>query len=602
VIGTRLDFATWQTLPWQAWLTMAVVLGIFLTLVFSRLPTDFVFLGGLSILFITGVLDTGEALRGFSSSGMITVGVLYVVVTGLQETGALGWITSNVLGRPSTEARAQVRLMAPVIGLSAFLNNTPIVAMFIPVVQDWAKRLRISPSKLLIPLSYGSILGGICTLIGTSTNLIVNDLLQRESPGGGLHMFTITKLGVPCALVGMGFIILFGRRLLVERRPSSRSFENPREYAVEMIVTPKSPLINKTIEGADLRHLSGGYLAEIIRKDHVLTAVGPDEIIQEDDRLVFVGVVDSILELRKRPGLRVATDQLFRLEMPQRDRCLVEAVVSQTCPLVNKGIREGRFRQRYNAVVIAVSRNGQLVRGRIGDIVLRPGDTLLIESHAGFIPRQRDSRDFYLVSRVENSAPIRFQKAPVAIVILAGMVITAALGWLSMLQASLAAAGLMLITGCCSPGSARRSIEWNVLLVIAAALGLGEALDKTHAAEVIAGSLIHLTGNLPWATLAGVYLTTTLLTELITNNAAAVLVFPIAVNTAQRLGVSYMPFVICIMIAASASFATPIGYQTNLMVYGPGGYRFGDFFKIGIPLNLLMGLVAVTLAPFIWPF
>jgi di/tricarboxylate transporter len=597
-----MDTMTLMSMSWQAWLTVGVVLGIFGLLVFTRLPVDFVFPGGLTVLFVSGVLGRADALSGFSSSGMITVGVLYVVVAGLQETGALNWITVQVLGHPRSMLRAQIRLMLPVSGLSAFLNNTPVVAMFIPVVNEWARRLKFSPSRLLIPLSYASIFGGICTLIGTSTNLVVNGLVQQRYQSGGLHMFTITAIGVPCALAGMVYIVLVGRKLLPDRKDAHFFFENPREYTVEMLVPARSPLIGKTIEQAGLRHLTGGFLVEIIRSDHVISAVPPNEVLRTDDRLVFAGVAESIRELRNRQGLRVATDQIFRLNAPRRERCLVEAVVSDTCPLVHQSIREGRFRERYNAVVIAVARNGERIRGKIGDIVLRPGDTLLIESHAGFIPRQKDSRDFYLISRMDDSTPVDYRRAPLAFVILAAMVLAAALGIMSMLQAALLAAGAMLISGCCSPAQARRSIEWSVLLVIASALGLGLALEKTGAAQAIAGGLIELTGNRPWLTLAGVYLATTLFTEIITNNAAAALIFPIAMSTADRLEVNCMPFVICIMVAASASFATPIGYQTNLMVYGPGGYRFSDFMKMGIPLNLLMGIVAVALAPLIWHF
>jgi di/tricarboxylate transporter len=496
----------------------------------------------------------------------------------------------------------QLRLMLPVTGLSAFLNNTPVVAMFIPVVTDWARRQQVSASKLLIPLSYASIFGGICTLIGTSTNLVVNGMVQARFGGEGLHMFSITRIGIPCAIAGTLYVVFYAWKFLPERREAHMNYANPREYVVEFIVDKKSSLAGKTIQQAGLRSLPGGYLIEIIRGDHVISAVGPDEVLRGEDRLTFAGMIDSIRGLRDLPGLHTAPEQLFKLDAPRRERCLVEAVVSDTCPLLNRSIREGRFREVYNAVVIAVCRNGERIQGRIGDIVLRAGDTLLVESHAGFIPRQRDSRDFYLVSAVDDSAPLNSARAPIAVVLLLGMVIVAALGWLSMLKAALLAAAGMLILGCCSTGQARKSIEWNVLIVIGSALALGRALDVTGAAEVLAGGLMRLAGNSPWATLAVVYLVTTLFTEIITNNAAAALVFPIAMSTAESLGVSYMPYVMCIMIAASASFATPIGYQTNLMVYGPGGYRFSDFIKIGVPLNILLGIITVLLAPLLWAF
>ncbi len=585
-----------------AWFTLATVATCFGLLALTRMPADFVFLGGLVVLLVGGVLSTEQALAGFSSSGMITVGVLYVVVTGLQETGGLSWISTHVLGRPTGPRRAQLRMMLPVTGLSAFLNNTPVVAMFIPVVQEWCRRIRVSPSRMLIPLSYASIFGGICTLIGTSTNLVVNGMVQARYDGLSLPIFEIGKLGLPCAIVGTLFMVFAAHRLLPARKTLGEVFENPREYTLELEVPAGSLFNGVSIEKSGLRHLPGAYLAELIRDDQVVSAVSPNTLLQAGDRLVFVGNIDSVRELYKQIGLQPASDQLFKLDAPRHQRCLVEAVVSDTCPLVNRTIRNGRFRNVYNAVVIAVARNGERVQGKIGDIVLRPGDTLLIESHAGFIPRQKDSRDFYLVSSVEDSTPRRFERAPLAMVVLAGMVAASALGWLSMLKAAMLAAAAMLLLRCCSPGQARRAIEWNVLLVIAAALGLGVALDVSGAAGAIASLLLGIVRDHPWGALVMVYFVTVLFTETVTNNAAAALVFPIAMNTAERLGVSSMPFIMCIMVAASASFATPIGYQTNLMVYGPGGYRFSDYLRIGIPLNLLIATVALSLAPVIWPF
>ncbi|MDA0576866.1 MAG: SLC13 family permease [Verrucomicrobia bacterium] len=589
-------------LTWQAWLTLGTIITVLGVLICTRLPADFVFLGGLGVLLLSGVLKAEEALAGFGSAGLVTVGVLYIVVAGLQETGGLTWISRNILGHPKSRTAAQVRMMAPVIALSAFLNNTPVVAMFIPIVTEWCRRIRVQPSQMMIPLSYASIFGGICTLIGTSTNLVVNGLVQERYHTAGLTMFEISKLGIPCAIVGMLYVIGASRRLLPNRKTLTEVFENPREYTLEMQVSPGSALTGKTIDDSGLRHLPGAYLAELMRSDQVVSAVSPDEILQDNDRLVFVGNVDSMRTLYNQQGLRPAPDQLFKLDAPRHQRCLVEAVVSDVCPLVGKTIRESHFRSVYNAVVIAVARNGERVAGKIGDITLRAGDTLLVESHAGFIPRQRDSRDFYLISEVADSTPRRFEKAPMAFAILLLMVVVVTAGWMTMLNAALVAAGLMIATGCCSAAKARQNVEWHVLLTIAAALGLAYALEITNAASVLAGILFGLTREDPWLALAVVYLTTTIFTEVITNNAAAALIFPIAMNTAERLDVSTMPFIMCIMVAASASFSTPIGYQTNLMVYGAGGYRFGDYLRIGVPLNLIMGIVAVGLAPWIWPF
>lgn len=594
--------AVFTELTGQAWLTLGLVALVFTVLVFTRLPADFLFMGVLSVLFLTGVLEPHEALSGFASEGMITVGMLYVVVAGLQATGGLSWITRHILGVPKSDVAARFRLMLPVAGISAFLNNTPVVAMFLPAVNQWVKNIRIRPSQLMIPLSYASIFGGICTLIGTSTNLVVNGLYKNRFENSGIGMFEIARLGLPCAVIGILFIVFSGRRLLPNRRGAEQAFENPRQYTLELLVNAGSPLAGKTVEEAGLDNFAGGFLAELIRDTRIISVVRPDELLKEGDRLIFVGVADSVKELRNVKGLAIADDQLFKLEAPKHERCLVEAVVSNTCPLVGKTVREGHFRSVYNAVVLAVARNGERLTGKTGDVKLRPGDTLLIESHAGFIPRQRDSRDFFLISAMEDSVPLQVEKAPLALVILLLMVACAAFNWLSMLKAAMLAAAAMLVTGCCSFGQARKSVEWNVLIVIAAALGLGRALDKTGAAETVATGMLSLAGNHPHLALALVYAVAAVFTEVVTNNAVAALIFPVAMSTAVRLGVNPMPFVICLMIAASASFCTPIGYQTNMMVYGPGGYRFRDYFKIGIPLTVITGSITVVFAPLIWPF
>lgn len=591
-----------DTMTWQGWLTIAVTIVAFLLNACTRLSPEIVFLAALAILFVTGVLNQDDALAGFGNAGMVTVGVLYIVVTGLQHTGGLSWISQKVLGRPKGLTRAMVRLMAPIMGMSAFLNNTPVVAMFIPVVSDWARQLRLSPSKLMIPLSYAAIFGGICTLIGTSTNLVVNGLLISETNHPGLKLLDITAVSLPCALAGTIFLTIAHRWLLPDRKPALGDEDDPRQYTLEMVVEPGSPMTNQTIEQAGLRHLPGLYLVEINREGQVIPAVGPKEKLRERDQLVFVGAIDSILDVQKLRGLSPATDQVFKLDVPRSERCLIEAVVSNTCHLVGRTIREGQFRSHYNAVVLAVARNGERLSGKIGDIRLQAGDTLLLEAPPAFLDQRRVSRDFYLVSGIPDSEPLRHEKAPLAIAILLGMVILATLGIMDMLKAAALAAVLMVVTGCCAPNRALRSVEWPVLLVIASALGLGKALEVTGTAGAIASAFVSTAGDNPWLALAAVYGITTILTELITNNAAAALIFPIAIAMAESLGVSYMPFIISIMIGASASFSTPIGYQTNLMVYGPGGYKFTDFMRVGIPLNILFWIITVSLAPIVYPF
>lgn len=619
--------AIWGLSPAQ--FTLVDLALIFALLIWSRLPPDFVLFGGAALLLLAGILDPREALEGLGNEAMVTVGILYIVGAGVRQTGGVDWIAQRLFGRPKSTFGAIVRMMFPTAALSAFMNNTPLVAMLIPAVADWSKMHRIPASKLMIPLSYAAILGGTCTLIGTSTNLVVDGKIKEEAkrriaadvrngikedqaranferdtglPAGGLKMFDITWVGLPAAILGCTFMAVSAWWLLPDRKPAISNLQDPRSYTIEMLVEPDSPLVGKTIEEAGLRHLPGAYLVEVDRDGFILAAVGPNERLRGNDRLVFVGVVDSVLDLQKIRGLVPATDQVFKLTAPRSSRCLIEAVVSNSCPLVGKTIRDGRFRSIYNAAVIAVARNGERINKKIGDIALRPGDTLLLEAHPSFADQQRNNRDFFLVSRLEDSQPPRHERALLAVAILAVMVLLASLTPLGMFKAALIAAGLMLATRCCSISLARRSIDWEVLLAIAASFAVGAALEKTKAAQMLADYMIGCAQGHAWWSLAVVYLVTLFATELITNNAAAALMFPMAIATANRLGVNSMPFVIVVMMAASAGFATPIGYQTNLMVYGPGGYRFSDYLKVGVPLDLLICVVTVALVPRIWPF
>ncbi len=584
-------------------ITISILCIVLFSLVFIRVPVDVVMVGAMTLLLLTGVLTINDALTGFSNPGVITVGVLYVVVTGLKETGGIGWLVHRVLGRASNEKNAILRLMLPISGMSSFLNNTPVVAMMIPAVKEWSKKIGVNPSRLMIPLSYASILGGTCTLIGTSTNLIVNGLYIQETGTEGLGLFTISAIGLPCAIAGISFMVLWGHKLLPNREGFlSEVTDDHRQYTVSMQVPKHSQLIGKTIQEAGLRNLPGVYLFEISRKNEIKQAVSPSEIIQSEDILVFVGLVDSVVDLLAMRGLLPATDQLEKLTDPQHLHCFLEAVVSENCPVAGQTIKEGGFRNKYNAVVLAVARNGERINQKVGDIVLRQGDTLLLQASDDFHVRQKDSQDFYLTSKLDGSSPVRHKKALAAVSILAAMIALAGTNLLSMLEAALLASGLMVFFRCCSTNSARKNVDWSVLIVIAAAFSLGKALDKTGVAEVIARGLLDMAGQNPWISLLIVYAITVFFTETITNNAAVVLTFPIAVATSNQLDCNLMPFIIAVMVAGSASFSSPLGYQTNLMVMGPGGYHFIDYLKTGVFMNFLIGIVAISLIPFIWGF
>jgi di/tricarboxylate transporter len=586
----------------DAWIALSVIAGCLLALIFTRRPPDMILCGGVVVLLLLDVLSPKEALAGMSNEGMVTVGVLFIVAQALSETGVVSWISHSMLGRPKSVGVAQLRLMAPVAAFSTILNNTPVVAMMIPAVRDWAKRNNLPVSQLMIPLSYAAIVGGTCTLIGTSTNLVVNGMLLHSLPDQALGMFDLAWVGVPSVLIVIGFTILTSRKLLPFKLGKTERFGDTRQYIVEMIVDDSSPMIGQSIEEAGLRQLPAMFLIEIVRDERLMTVVSPKEILMAGDRLIFAGDVRSVVDLKNFHGLRLAEDQAFKLGANNLSRCLAEVVISPNFPHLGRMIRDMKFRNNYGAAIIAISRNGEQLKGRIGDVELEPGDTLLLEAYEDFVPNQRYSRDFLLVSEIENSRPVRHEHRLRAGVIMLAMVAVVAAGGLSMLKAAFLAAGLMVATRCIRASDARRSVDWQILLVIAASIALGGSLESTGAASIIASEIIGVAAGSPMATLVAIFVVTTLFSAVISNLAAAVIVFPIALAASQQLDVSVLPFAVTLMMAASASFATPIGYQTNLMVYGPGDYRFSDFFKIGIPLTVLVGITTIVIVPWVWPF
>lgn len=589
---------------WEAWLTLIVIAVVLFSLFKNLAPPDLLFLGAVILLAAAGVISPAEAFGGFSNPGMLTVAFLFVVAAAMGETGLLDWLGQQILGKAKTERGLISRLAAVVLPLSAFLNNTPIVAMFVPIVLGWSRRHRIAPSRLLIPLSYLAIFGGTCTLIGTSTNLVVNGMMI-ESNVPDMHLFEISAVGLPYAVIGIGYLMLVGPRLLPDRKELMEQLgEERREFLVEMLVEPGCRLIGKSIEDAGLRNLPGLFLIEIDRQDEVFGPVSPHQRLRSGDRLIFTGVVSSIVELERIPGLVPAGDPSYEVSpRQQRRRRLCEAVISTASPLVGKTIRDADFRSTYGAAVVAVHRGGSRVETKIGDIRLHPGDTLLLQTGRNFLKAYRNDRTFYLVSDVSEWRPLRRDRFWIALAIFTCLLIAMTAGWMATVIAAGAAAFLMVTVGCISPSEARRSVEWHVLITIAAAFGIGKALDNSGAAAtVVETAFSSLVAWGPLFALAMIYLAVSLMTALITNNAAAVLMFPFCLKTAEVFAVSPRPFIIALVLAASASFMTPIGYQTNMMVYGPGGYRFSDFIRVGTPLSLLLMIVAVVLIPWFWPF
>jgi len=583
-------------------LTFAVVGGVLLLLTTTNLDTDVVLVGAMVLLTLIGILEPEIALQGFASSGVMTIAALYIVVAGLRETGAMAWISRAVLGRPKSLLVAQSKLMLITGALSAVVNNTPVVALFIPIAQEWSSRFGYAISKLLLPMNHLVILAGMCTLVGTSTNLVVNSLLEKAAPDAGLHIFDLAWIGLPLTLIGFVYILIASRFLLPDRRGPVEQLENAREYAVEARVLPNGPLVGRSIADVGLRGMKYSFVADINRGERLLSAVGPEVVLEANDRLTFVGIVDAVNELRRMPGLSVAEDQTYQLNLKHAKRCLVEIVLAPNSPLVHHTVKESNFRGLYNAAIISISREGARLEGKLGDIRLRPGDTLLVEAEQGFVRRHKYNRNFLLISRLQDSTPPNFARAPLALLVLAAMLAVSALELIPLFQASFIAAGLMVATGCVRLGIARRSIEYSVLAGIAASFALGFALAESGAAALLAGWIGELARGDPFWALVVLYVATVVMTEMITNNAAGVLMFPIAMAVAETGNVNYLPYVIAVMVGASAGFITPIGYQTNLMVYGPGGYRWSDYIRFGTPLSVITAIAAVLIIPRVWPF
>lgn len=590
----------------QPWAMAILLIGMIGVLIVKHFGTDIVMMGVLTACVLLGLLEPGQAVAGFANKGLATVGLLYIVAAGMKETGATTMLVSRLLGRPKSLLETQARLTIPVAGVSAFVNNTPIVSMFLPTLAGVARRGGFPASKLFMPLSFASILGGVCTMIGTSTNIVVADLLNSGAFAHAgetvrMGMFTLTPIGLPIAIVGLAYMLIAARKLLPDTQKSpADSSASPRQYMVAMWVADDSPLAGKTIEQAGLRNLPGLFLARVDRGESSIVAVRPDEKLLASDVLNFVGNLESVVDLQRTRGLVPITDEQDAAGN-RAAMTVTEVVVAASSSLIGRSIRDCGIRTRYNAVVVAVHRRGHRLTGKIGSIVLQAGDTLLLETDKDFIARHGESQDFYLATaRAESAAP-RHERAWVAFSILGLLVVMITTGVMSPLVAALTAAGLTILTRCCTGPQARAHVDWQVLVTIGAAFGIGRAMHETGTAAMVAHGIVGAAQPLGPITILGViYLITVVFTATMTNIAAAVLMFPIAMTTAGEAGLNPMPFAVVIAIAASCEFSTPIGYQTNLMVMGPGGYRWRDYTRFGGPLTILVGIVCVLLTPLVY--
>ncbi|WP_138430293.1 SLC13 family permease [Fodinibius saliphilus] len=594
---------------------LSVLAFAFIALAFDVWSPDAVLVTALAIATASGVISLEEAFLGFGNTTLVALGSLYVVGTGLRESGALDQASEFILGKKTRSVqRILLRLCPSVSVYSAFLNNTPIVAMGIPAIRSWAKKKNIPASKLLMPLSYAAILGGMCTLIGTSTNLITHGLLQSHG-FEGFSFFELAWVGVPCAISGLIYLVFVSPKLTPARRDIRYQEELKRKLLVELEITDGAEVIGKEVGEAGLTVFPGFYLSRINRNEQEIAPVPENEKLRAGDHLFYAaegGIAAKKPNLTGYPGLRLAFQPPRTIRRDEKDRELHQVVVKEGSRLVGATVGEAKLLERFGAAVTGVRRKGERIDEPLGEFVLHPGDVLLLDTGRGFRGAYEGTEDFFLTSEAGGEVPgdvseIKEERPGgkdlyISIAVLVGIIGLVAFGFMHIALAGVLGVAVLLAFNVIEAGEARQSIDWTVLIVIGSALGLGRAMEVSGTSVIIGQGLVDLTSIYgPRTVLAGVVIVTVILTELITNNGAVALMFPIALSIAETQGLAARPLFIGITLAASMSLLTPIGYQTNLMVYGPGNYKFTDFFKVGFPLQLVLWAVVIILVPVFWP-
>ncbi|WP_034333529.1 SLC13 family permease [Bacillus sp. J37] len=580
---------------------LAVMLFI---LIKEYFPPDVTLFTTMSIFLLSGIISVEEAFEGFSNDGVITIGLLFIISYSVFNSGTLQSFIKKYLRTNNKLSMILLKLMIPVSSLSAFLNNTPIVAMFTPVVRNWAVRNNIPPSKLLIPLSYATILGGTITLIGTSTNLMINGLLKQNGYQG-FTLFEFSFIGIPLTIIGILYMITIGKHILpkvISTDMLQTIEDSSKRYIFEVYVSPDSHMVGKTVNEANLRKLNNIFLIQIYRSKQIISPVPHDELIQSSDLLIFSGHIDGINTLLKNGGISLKTESNeFITQYKSGKSTLIEAVISHNSPLLNIKVKESNFRSIYNASIIAIQRNTKKYTSGIGNHTLKPGDTILLLTKENFIQTWANSRDFYLLVDITPKKPTKPTNKFIISFVLLGMIGLVVFNIFSILKAALISVVILLLTKSISPSDARKSVDWSIIILMASAIGIGSSVEQSGLTDIISLFIIHLYGVIGIYGIAIlIYLFTTILTELIHNLAAAAMMFPIGLSVAVEMGIDPKIFAMLIAISASCSFITPIGYSTNLIVYGPGGYRFSDYAKVGSLLSIICMLCTVLITLSIW--
>lgn len=588
-------------------LIVAAILLLALVLFVTELvPIDLTALVVVGLLILTGVLTPAEGFSGFSHPAPVTVAAMLVLSAGLIRTGAVAKLGQKVSALGGSSEVSQLAVIFPVVALlSAFISNTAAVAMFIPLVLNIAREKNLSPSKMLLPLSYAAILGGACTYIGTSTNIIVGTIYAA---GGRppLKMFDFSGLGMVLLGLGAVYMLAVGQRKLPSRPTEASLTEGYRlrEYLTELVIRADSPLLDRTLKETDFSQQLDIEVLEIQRGQHKLRLFLQDIRLKDGDVLIVKGNLENILKIRDTEGVGILAEvKLSDRDLKSDDITLAEAVIAPDSFLIGRTLKEANFRQRYQATALAIRRHGSQIRDKLGRVRLRVGDMLLVQVRKAILGNLRQDADFMLILEESPGSDFRLSKLPISVLIFLGVIAAAASGELSIELAALFGAMLMVLTRCITLRQAYLAVDWRIVILIGGTLALGTAMEKTGTANTIADTLVGWSGPLgPVALIAVLYLFTLGMTEIMSNNATAALLTPIAISIAHQGGWDPRPFAFCVAFAASCSFLTPIGYQTNTMVYGPGGYRFTDYFKVGVWLSLICWLAATLLIPRIWPF
>lgn len=590
-------------------LEILIVLGVLVLtvtlFVTEKLRVDLVALIAMGLLLLSGIISPAQGLSGFSNTATVTVGAMFILSAGLFKTGAVTFLGSAVSRAFQKGFWTGIIIVMIVVGaLSAFINNTPVIAIFLPILLGVARDTGISASRILMPVSFASMFGGVCTLIGTSTNILVSSIAEKN----GLRPFTMFEfapLGIVMFIVGSLYMVLFGIRLIPERRGSGDLVEEfaLSEYLTEIVLLPDSASAGVPLRDAPLVHDLDLTVLTIRRGEQVINLPLPDTELQAGDVLLIRSDLEKMRELQEREGVQFKPqtkwgDEVFSSE----EHRLLEAVIAPNSDLVGRTLTGSRFRERYGATVLAMRHQGRLLREKLSDTVLSAGDLILVEIHSDRIANFKGSGDFIVTSEME-AIEFRRNKAFFAVAIVAAVVISATFNLLPIVVAALLGGIALILTGCISLEEAYEAIDWKIVFLLAGVLSLGAALDESGAARLLSSNILLYIGVLgPIALVSAFYLITSLLTETMSNNATAALLAPIAIATAQTLGVDATPFLMAITFAASASFMTPVGYQTNTMIYGPGQYKFFDFVKVGTPLNFMFWILATLLIPVFWSF